>query len=344
MVPSSPIEPVRFAIVGLDHWYAAIPFAEKVASCETSELYAIVDRDVDRAEEVGARTGCRRTSADLVGIIDDPQVDVVACFTSVDASAELCIAAAEAGKHIVSVKPMAMTLSEADRVVEAVEHSGVHFVPSESRRRSPLALRLSDLIHSGQLGDLRAGTFAMHSSLPMAWPGAADPGWWVDPKRVPGGGWLDHAVYQLDRMEWLFESPVIDISGSIARIANPELALEDYGHAVITLESGAVVTIEDTWIAPRGAGSNRGHLVGSAGAVQWDRTIGLLGVATADGEWTFSKMPSDTFDTFETVLAAIATGAHAGPANDSPVRRARRTLQLCLDFYAAAEDRSVTGR
>jgi predicted dehydrogenase len=203
---------------------------------------------------------------------------------------------------------------------------------------------LSDLIHSGRLGDMRSGTFAMQSSLPVAWPGGTDPGWWVDPKRVPGGGWLDHAVYQLDRMEWLFDSPVIDISGVTGRIAHPQLALEDYGHAVITLESGAVVTIEDTWVAPRGAGSNRGHLVGSRGAVQWDTTIGLLGVAMAEGEWNFSRMPADTFDTFDTMMAAIRGGEHGEEHDSSPVRTARRTLQLCLDFYEAAEHRSVAGR
>lgn len=330
-------KPTRVGIIGLDHWYAAIPFAEKVAASENSELYGIVDDDPARASEVAQRTGCSRTATDPMTLISDPEVDVIACFTSVDRNADLCIAGAQAGKHLVSVKPIAMTLEDADRVVEAVEGAGVHFIPSESRRTSPLALKLADLVHTGRLGTLRSGTFAMHSSLPISWPGATDPGWWVDPSRAPGGGWLDHAVYQIDRMEWLFNEPITDIAGTTARIANPTLSVEDYGHAVITLASGAVVTIEDTWIAPRGAFSNRGHLVGSEGAVQWDTTTGLFGAVTTGGEWTFSRMPNDTFDTFDAVIAAVR-----GEQPQGSVRTARRTLEVCLAFYDAVRSAGPT--
>lgn len=323
---------IRFGIIGLDHWYAAIPFAERMATSDQTELVRIVDRAAGRADEIGRRTGCEQTSTDPDAIIDDPGIDVVACFTSVEQNADLCIRAARAGKHIVSVKPVAMSLPEADRVVDAIEDSGVTFVPSESRRRSPLARRLSDLIHTGRIGELRSATFGMHSGVPRGWPGGTDPGWWVDPGRAPGGGWIDHAVYHLDRMQWLFDSDVTEISGAVANIARPDLAVEDYGHAVLRLGSGAVVTIEDTWIAAPGASSNSGFILGSQGSVQWDSTTGLFGTAYAGDEWNFTRMPTDTSDSFDTIVAAIQDGDQPS----ATVRTARNTLRLCLDFYRAA--------
>lgn len=328
---------IRLGIVGFDHWYAGIPFAQKAAADPVVELRSVVDRDPARARHVANLTGCDRTSTDPSFVIDDPEIDAIACFASVDQSADLCIAAAEAGKHIVSVKPLAMTLRDADRVVDAVDSAGVFFVPSESRRGSPLARRLSELVHSGHLGELRGGTFTMNSSLPAAWPGADTPGWWVDPGRTPGGGWIDHAVYQVDRMWWLFQSPVAQVTGTVANIAHPDLAVEDYGHAVFTLASGAVVTVEDTWTAPKGAFVNRAHLVGSEGAAFYDSACGVFATVRDGGEWTFTKLPTDTFDTLETIVTAIREGEHP----TSTVHTARATLAACLDFYASAGRRTT---
>ncbi|MYW04664.1 Gfo/Idh/MocA family oxidoreductase [Streptomyces sp. SID3343] len=325
--------PLRIGVIGFDHWYAAIPFARKIAAEPAVRLRALVDRDPARVRHVADLTGCERTSTDPAFVLDDPEIDAIACFTSVDQSPDLCVAAARAGKHIVSVKPLATTLAEADRIVAEVERAGVVFVPSESRHTSPLAVRLAGLVNSGRLGELRAGTFAMHSGLPVAWPGSTEgPGWWADPARTAGGAWIDHAVYQLDRMNALFGSPVAEVTGTVADIAHPGLPVEDYGHAVFTLQSGAVVTVEDTWIAPAGTSSTRAHIVGSEGAVFHSTATGTLGVAEAGGEWSFTKLPADTFDTVEVLLAAVNDGVTPG----STVRTARQTLAACLAFYEAA--------
>ena len=325
-------DPIRIAVVGLDHWYAALPFASRVGGRSDTVLAAVVDGDRARAAEVAHDARCERVETDPSSVIEDPSIDAIAFFTSVDQNARLCIAAAGAGKHIVSVKPLAMTLAEADAVVEAVESAGTVFVPSESRRTSALAALLSSWVHGGRLGELRSGTFAMNSSLPQAWPGAEDAGWWVDPRRAPGGGWIDHAVYQIDRMRWLFGSEVARTSGTVATIAHPGLQVEDYGHAVFTLESGAVVTVEDTWVAGAGAFSNRGHLVGSDGSVFYDTTTGLFGWATEGGPWTYHALPDDSFDTLDVLVRALRDGV-APPVS---VRDARATLGIALGFYSAA--------
>jgi predicted dehydrogenase len=324
--------PIRIGAIGLDHWYAAIPFVEQAAARPDYELVRVVDAQPGRAERVlrGVQQGSAGT--DPAEVTGDDSIDVVACFTSVDRSAEIAVAAARAGKHIISVKPMALSLAEADRVVETVEASGVTFVPSESRHRSPLARELGAIVHGGRIGDLRSGTFAMNSSLPQSWPDAADAGWWIDPARTPGGGWVDHAVYQVDRMRWLFGSPVASVSGVVANVVHRDIEVEDYGHAIFTLESGAVVTIEDTWIAPESGFRNSVHLIGSRGEIVCDTVTGSFSVLDADG-WTRTELPADTFDTLDTMAAALREGIRP----ISGVQEARQTLADCLRFYSAAQ-------
>ncbi|GAB3601021.1 Gfo/Idh/MocA family protein [Microbacterium tumbae] len=322
--------PLKIAVLGLDHWYAALPFARAVTAHPASELVVVVDADADRAREVAEELGVA-WSTDFDAAIADASVDAVACFTSVDRSPSLCIAAARAGKHIVAVKPLAMTLREADAVVEAVDAAGVVFVPSEARRTSPLALALSEIVHSGSIGELVSGTFSMHSAVPAPWPGATGASWWTDPERAPGGGWIDHAVYQIDRMNWLFDSPIASVGGIVSNSRHSDLGVEDYGHAVFALASGAIVTVEDTWLGNGGDSFTSMHLVGRAGSVHADTRRGMLEV-WRDGEWSSAPTPSDTFDTLDVLVRAVTEGARP-PAD---VRSARQTLEICLRFYENA--------
>ncbi|MBW1640794.1 Gfo/Idh/MocA family protein [Microbacterium resistens] len=322
---------VRIAVLGLDHWYAALPFARAVQAHPEAELVVIADPDQVRSSEIAAELAVE-ASTDPAAAAIRPDVDAVACFSSVDRSPALCIAAAGAGKHIVAVKPLAMDLTTADTVVAAVEEAGVVFVPSEARRTSALALRLRSLLGDGPVGDLRAGTFSMHSAVPAPWPGQVGPSWWTDPDRAPGGGWIDHAVYQIDRMRWLFDSPVRAVSGTIGNLRHPDLDVEDYGHAVYTLESGAVVTVEDTWIASSGDSQTTMHLVGTRGSVHVDSRTGTISVSRGDRTWDTETMPDDGFDTLDVLLAAVVDGVPA-PAD---VHAARETLELALRFYENA--------
>lgn len=320
-----------FGIVGVDHWYSAMPLARQLAADPATRLVAVVDAAVDHAKVIA---GDAVVGTDPALVLEDPAIDVVAIFTSVDRNAELCRAATAAGKHIISVKPLAMTLAEADAIIEAVEAAGVIFVPYEARRTSPLARTLSDWVHSGRLGELRSGSFELTSSLPRGWiDGPADGGWWVDPDRVPGGGWLDHAVYQLDRIAWLFASPVASITGTVGRIAHPDLRVEDFGHAVLTLESGAVVSVEDSWLAAPGVFSSRAQLVGSRGSLWYDSALGLLGQATGDEPWTYRRLPDDGSDAVDLMITALRDGIRPDRAD---ARTARAVLATALDFYAAA--------
>ena len=99
-------ERYRIGIVGLDHWYVGLAAAEIAARDPGLELVAIAHRDPVRLQETATRFGARHATPDYrsVAIRDDVDFVVTACPTS--ENADLVVAAANAGKHIVSVKPI----------------------------------------------------------------------------------------------------------------------------------------------------------------------------------------------------------------------------------------------
>jgi predicted dehydrogenase len=327
---------LRFGIAGLDHWYSAIPFARALASDDRVELVGITHSDVDRARAVAAEVGSPKVTDTVEELVEDPNIDVLISFVSADQNPGVCIAAANAGKHIVATKPIARTLAEADDVVKAVQRAGVVFIPGECRaRESELGQLLAGWVRSGRLGTITSGSFTLSGSLPESWPGAPDAGWWVDPAKTPGGGWVDHSIYQIDRMRWLLGEQVTEVSGRVANHVHRELAVEDYGHAIVTFSGGATFSMEDTWTAPPNGSRTSMSLVGTDGAVSVDSSTGLISLSDNSGPlggWVHAKAPSDSAVGIDSLLAAVADPSGA----IATVMDGWDNLAASLAFYESA--------
>ena len=112
---------MRFGVLGTGHWARTV-HAPVLAAHPGAELVGIWGREADRAAEVGAELDVAGTD-DLAALLE--QVDAVSIAVPPDAQAPLAVAAAEAGRHLLLEKPLALTGADADRVVAAVRGSGV---------------------------------------------------------------------------------------------------------------------------------------------------------------------------------------------------------------------------
>jgi predicted dehydrogenase len=331
------VEKLGVALLGLDHWYIALSLAPTVAASERTRLVAVAHDDQARARQVAQEHGAETWTTDYRAALDRPDVDIVVAMYSSDRNVAICREAAGLGKHIVSVKPMAMDLAGADAIAKAVRAAGVHFFPYESSHRLNAAdQRSKQWIDEGRIGRPLRYTHTMHSSLPLAWPGSQESGWWVDPARVPGGGWLDHSIYAVDTLRWLFGSEPVQVQGVAGNQRYPDLPLDDYGIAVFTLANGAVAIVEDTWTAERGYGFGHSEIAGSAGAIV-DQTgtggrIALRGDFGFDGWMAVERPRGPQITPVEHV--AICVQEQSAPV--ATVEDGRANLAACLAFYEAA--------
>lgn len=336
--------PLRFGIVGLDHWYAAMPLAQQLAARADTELVAISDVDVSRAQQVARTCGMPRVDDDAMSVIGDPSIDVVASFVSVDQNPKYCIAAAKNGKHIISIKPLALTLEEASDIAGAVREAGVVFLPSESRGRdSRVGKLLRSWIQTGRLGTIMSSSFMVSADIPQAWPGSESQGWWAETDRAPGGGWIDHSIYDIDLLRWLLGQEVISIRGEIANLSQANIPFEDYGHAVMRFEGGSVTTIEDTWNSS-GGWRSISTISGTKATVNVDTLTGQISIrerGNAVEGWAHLTLPggSQKSDQIDAMIAAIRKPESAS-AN---VNDAWTNLAICLAFYeSGASGMAVT--
>ncbi|HWQ13572.1 MAG TPA: Gfo/Idh/MocA family oxidoreductase [Roseiflexaceae bacterium] len=332
------------ALLGLDHWYAAHDLARQIAESPRARLVAVADPDERRARWTAETYGAGRWTTDYRTALDHPDVQVVATLTSTDRNLALVREAAALGKHIISVKPMALDMAGADLIVQTVRAAGVLLFPLECLGRlTPDRRRLKQWIAEGRIGQPLRFTHTLNSSLPQAWPGSTETGWWTEPARVPGGAWIDHAIYEVDTIRWLFDSAPVSVSGVVANKRYPDLGMEDYGVAIFTLAGGLTALIEDTWTADRGYGFSRREIIGSAGAIcedtsSWGR-VSVRGNFGHEGWMALELLGRGHAGVVEHLVDHLR--GEVPPI--ATVEDGRANLAACLAFYEAARTgRTVT--
>ncbi len=279
------------SLVGLDHWYAALGLAEAASVSADVELVAVADSDLSRAQEVAAKYGFAEAS-DRLEEAAGGHVDLVISMVSTDRNPAVCIAAARAGNHLIAVKPMARTVAEAADIAAAVSEAGIHFLPGEALFRFTNWFEgLERWVAGGGLGDPLSAYSWFWAPMPNRWHDDADPGWFVDPERAAGGGWIDHAIYSVDMLRTLWAREPVRVACTLQNLQHPSLQVEDHGSAAVEFAGGANATIEASWCAPAAVGFEFGlQMLGTAGAAAVDSRSGrLLTVQNDGGGWQETK-------------------------------------------------------
>lgn len=241
-------------------------------------LVAICGRDAGAVEQARERYGFARAYTAWRRLVNDPEIAVFANLSPNNLHAEPCIAAANAGQHVLCEKPLARSGEEALAMLRAVETAGVQHMVGFNYRFVP-ALRLAhDLIQQGRLGRIYHFR-AVYLQSRIAQPDA--PMTWRLRREVAGSGALgDLGSHALDLARWLAgeigavnaitrtfiaERPVA--SGSAEREA---VTVDDAVATLLEFESGALGTLEAT----RFATGRKNHLAieinGSDGAIAFD--------------------------------------------------------------------------
>jgi predicted dehydrogenase len=221
----------------------------------------------DELASVGAlRYGFERSSSDWRAVVTDPDVDIVDIVTPNNLHAEIAIAAAAAGKHIICEKPLARSGDEALTMLDAVEKAGVTHMVAFNYRRTPAVAMAKKLIDQGAIGDVInfRGTYLQDWSADPDGPLS-----WRFQKEIAGSGALgdiashvvDIARYLVGEVSavnailktWIADRPTqeggLDQLGAAQKLTDRPRAKVDVDDEVLTMirfESGAVGSLEAT--------------------------------------------------------------------------------------------------
>lgn len=221
------------------------------------ELRAICDVNRERAEQMAAQYQARVVYTDYKELLANPEIDAVSICTWNDTHAEIAIAALEAGKHVLSEKPLCQTVEQALQIEAAVRKSGKIFQMGFVRRFDNNAQLAKKFVDHGELGEIY---YAKASCLRrLGNPG----GWFADKQRSGGGPLIDIGVHIIDLSWYLMGRPKIkSVSGAVHyklgnranvqgldfyKAADYDASrnnVEDLATALIRFENGATLVVD----------------------------------------------------------------------------------------------------
>ena len=254
------------------------------------------------------------------------------------------IVAARAGKHVIAEKPMAISLSGADELVQACDAAGVNLFVVKQNRLNPAVQLLRRAIDKGRFGRIFMANTTVRWSRPQEYYDQAP---WRGTWEFDGGAFMNQASHYVDLIQWLV-GPVESVMARTATLAR-RIETEDSGIAILRFRSGALGSIEVTMLTyPR-------NLEGSITILGERGTVKIGGTAVNRVEhWQFAEYDDD-----DKLIEAAATNppnvygfGHEGyyrnvlsvlrgeASPDTDGRAGRKSLELILGIYESAK----TGR
>lgn len=225
---------------------------------------AVMDIDAERARSTAAEYGARAYT-DLEGILKDPEVEAVHICTVHNAHADQVVAAAQAGKHVLVEKPMALSVADCDRMIAACEAAGVVLMVGQVMRYYPVNQKIKALIAEGEIGAVGHMIRRRYSYFNPTKEGSGYRPWYID---VNVGGicvLYCFGPHEFDILPWYVNSPVVRMYAQGSESTELYRGQRDSYSMMMTHKNGAISTLTQTVVSHTSAHDT--HIIGGKGSM-----------------------------------------------------------------------------
>jgi predicted dehydrogenase len=145
-------QPIQIGVVGLGYWGPNL--ARNFAGLADADLRWICDGSEQARAKAATQFPGARVTAEIDDLLSDPELDAVVLATPVPTHADLAVLVLEAGKHCFVEKPLAQSVADAERALDAAAEAGKILMVGHLLEYHPGVLKLKELAHGGELGEI----------------------------------------------------------------------------------------------------------------------------------------------------------------------------------------------
>ena len=253
-----------------------------------AELKGFFDLSLERAQEMAKKYG-GKAYATAEELLADPEIDAVSVCVANNAHAGLSIQALQAGKHVLCEKPMAVTLADCEKMVEAARKAGKFLMIGHNQRLAKAHVKAKELLDAGLIGRVITFRTTFGHGGPETW--SITPGknvWFFDKTKAAMGAMADLGVHKTDLVQFLTGQQVVRTTARLATLdkrgADGELiGVDDNAVCIYEMSGGAMGTMTASWTY-YGAEDNSTILYGEKGIMRiYDDPAHSITVKLADG-------------------------------------------------------------
>ncbi|WP_047151975.1 Gfo/Idh/MocA family protein [Aneurinibacillus tyrosinisolvens] len=287
---------VRFGLIGCGR--IAERHIRTLSRCQGAELIAVSDIQEERMNEaehlystLTSESKPIHKYADYSKLLLNPDIDVIVISTLSGLHASITKQALLMNKHIVLEKPIALSLKDANDIIELAQDNGRHVLVCQQLRYRPIMCEIKQLVDSGAIGKIYLGVVTMRiQRSPEYYSAAPWRGSWAE----DGGMLINQGIHFIDLLQW-FLGDVQQIYGEMTRGALPKQT-EDVALGILTFKNKAKGVIEANSITYPKNLDNAISLFGEKGTIS-------IGGASFDKiyRWSIADHP-ETEESLEQLL------------------------------------------
>jgi predicted dehydrogenase len=265
--------------IHLESYHRFVPNAEVVA------IYA---RNSDKSKAIAEKYGIPEWFDDLDQAITQSGCDVVDICLPNFLHATATLKAAQAGKHVIIEKPLAVTLEEADEMIAACKKAGVKLMYAEELCFAPKYERVRQMINEGAIGDI----YMLKQSEKHSGPHSD---WFYDIERSGGGVLMDMGCHAIAWCRWMLKNAKVKtVYASMSTVLHKERTkAEDNSIVIMEFENNVTAIAEDSW-AKHGGMDDKCEVYGTGGVVYADLFMGNSAISYSKHGYGYAMEKADT--------------------------------------------------
>ena len=317
-----------------------------------AEIVAVADISEENARARVAQYGSpAKIYTDYAELLADEAIDAVDIALPHHLHRDAIVAAAEAGKHLMTEKPLCLNMGEAADIARAVKESGVTMMAGHNQLFFPSVLQAKQMVMQGDLGkvyrvhSVDAGARRRPLNLNKStWSGAGPARrttWRSDPAKMGGGELIDTGYHPAYRLLFLAGQHPVEVSATLGTYRMP-MDREDTASVSVKFGDGAMGSIFTSWgLRAPGARPILFSINGEAGQL-WGESdklfyqpVGFQSPAVVEyAGWDYAR-------TFAAAIAHFVDAIEGGFEPLHSVDEATETLRLILAAYRSAEEKII---
>lgn len=233
--------PIKFGIIGCGK--VSSKHIEALNKLKNAKLVAICDNNKKKVDILTSKYNVK-SYYDYNSILNDQDINVICICTPSGLHAQMAIDAAKAGKHVITEKPMALSLEDADKTIEECKNNNVRLFVIKQNRYNPPIQQLKRALDEKRFGKLVLINTTVRWCRPQEY---YDQDAWRGTIEMDGGVLMNQASHHIDLVRWLGG----DVKSVFAKIAiqTHNINVEDTGLVLLKFKNGALGVIEATTCA-----------------------------------------------------------------------------------------------
>ncbi len=316
---------IKVGILSFAHMHA-YSYVHSLKQLSNVQLVGVADDDTKRGQAAAKqfKTKFFKKYAELIN-----EVDAVVITSENVKHKELTILAANVGKHILCEKPISVSVTDAQAMIDICKKNKVKLQTAFPCRFAPAIKRMKETVDEGKLGKILAINSTNHGRMPG--------GWFIDKKKAGGGAVMDHTVHVADLIRWITKQEFVEVYAEIDTRYH-KIKADDCGTLSFKLSDGTFCTLDPSWSRPKAYptwGDVTMRIIGTKGTLSLDafkQKIDVYNNKDVTAQWAYWGSDMD-FGLVKSFIDAIE--------QDTPVpitgEDGLRAMELALAAYLSAK-------